>query len=40
VCQALWKGSTGGLIESMPAVAGAWVYVGAADGVLYAYSLP
>ena len=40
VCQPLWKGQTGGFVESTPAVAGASVYVAADDGWLYAYTIP
>ncbi len=33
----MWKGATGGEVESSPAVAGGDVYVGSDDGKLYAF---
>jgi eukaryotic-like serine/threonine-protein kinase len=34
-----WKGTTGGTIDSSPAVASGVVYVGSADNNVYAYGL-
>ncbi|HEY8673711.1 MAG TPA: PQQ-binding-like beta-propeller repeat protein [Candidatus Dormibacteraeota bacterium] len=35
----MWTGTTGGPVDSSPAVANGVVYVGSGDGKLYAYSL-
>ncbi len=39
-CNPLWAASTGGSVDSSPAVANGMVYVGSTDGELYAYGLP
>jgi outer membrane protein assembly factor BamB len=36
-CTALWTATTGGTIDSSPAVTGGVVYVGSSDGNLYAF---
>jgi outer membrane protein assembly factor BamB len=36
-CSPLWTATTGGIVDSSPAVAGGVVYVGSADGKLYAF---
>jgi outer membrane protein assembly factor BamB len=38
VCQPLWTGPTGNVINSSPAVANGVVYVGSSDGNLYAFN--
>lgn len=38
-CTPLWKGTTGGPVDSSPAVANGVVYVGSSDGKLYAFHL-
>ena len=35
-----WQGVTGGIIDSSPAVASGFIYVGSADNNVDAYSLP
>jgi outer membrane protein assembly factor BamB len=39
-CLPLWTGSTGGGVDSSPAIANGMVYVGSEDGKLYAFGLP
>ena len=39
-CLPLWTGSTGGGVDSSPAIANGMVYVGSQDGKLYAFGLP
>ena len=39
-CSPLWTATTGGDINSSPALGNRMVYVGSADGQLYAFGLP